>query len=63
MKSYSSPNNPIKTQIAIKSNSAGVSGNNAGSKKYINLFFKDFTSLKAYLTHRFWEANQITDQV
>ena len=24
---------------------------------------KDFTGLKAYLNHRYWEANQITDQV
>lgn len=63
MKNYSSPNNPIKAQIAIKSSSAGRAEDNADSKKYINLFFKDFTSLKAYLSHRFWEANQITDQV
>jgi hypothetical protein len=24
---------------------------------------KDFTGLKAYLKYRYWEANQITDQV
>ncbi len=35
---------------------------NAITKNYYYTI-KDFTGVKAYLKYRYWEANQITDQV
>lgn len=63
MNNYSNPNNPIKTHITVKSGLHDRFGINANSTISIDLFIKDFASLKAYLTNRFWEANQITDRV
>jgi hypothetical protein len=36
---------------------------NAIKKKYYQNTIKDFAGLKANLKYRYWEANQITDQV
>lgn len=53
----------LKTPMTSIGFFPGMQTANTINKKYYNNTIKDFTGLKAYLMYRYWEANQITDQV
>lgn len=54
---------PFKSSISISGFFSGLQIANVYTKKYYNHSIKDFAGYKAYLMYRYWEANQITDQV
>jgi hypothetical protein len=63
MKNYYQLVTPTKTPFSIYGFFLGVQLTNATPKNYFFNSNKDFAGYKAYLKYRYWEANQITDQV
>lgn len=54
---------PFKSSISISGFFSGLHLAYAYTKNYFQHSNKDFAGYRAYLMYRYWEANQITDQV
>lgn len=54
---------PLKTPIQHIGFFPGMQLANANTRKYLKNLHKDFAGYRALLMYRYWEANQITDQV